>query len=29
MNSGEVANVYCPAELDNGGTKNLYTDFEH
>ena len=27
MNAGEVANVYCPQELDNGGIRNLYTDF--
>ena len=27
MHPGEIANVFCPEELDMGGTKNLYTDF--
>ena len=25
MKPGEVANVYCPGELDQGGNINIYT----
>jgi len=27
MSAGEVANVYCPGELDQGGNINVYTHF--